>query len=107
MVVFVVNLIYVLVGTGERNAPVAAHLDGPRALSLATQFVEFQSGQVHIARACRRVQTAKDQAKPVGVFRLNPRFRASGEEPFDSFVPKPLDRHSDQRNLCRYRLQSA
>ncbi len=29
------------------------------------------------------------------------------EEPFDPFVPKPLDRHADQCNLCGYGLQSA
>ena len=51
MVVFVVYAIYVLPDTGERDAPVAAHRHGPRAFSGATQFVEIEAGQVHIA-AC-------------------------------------------------------
>jgi hypothetical protein len=38
------------------------------------------------------------------VFGLNPRLGPGGEEPFESFVPKSLDRHVYQCNLCGYRL---
>jgi hypothetical protein len=90
MVILVVYAIYVLPGTGERYAPVAAHLHGPRASSGAAEFMEIQAGQVHIARAGRDVQTAEDEAEPVGVFRLNSRLGPGGEEPFDSFVSKEV-----------------
>ena len=39
------------------------------------------------------------------MFRLDTRSIADGEEPFESLVPKPFDRHLSQRNLMRYRLQ--
>src|SRR5258708_40207260 len=58
VVVLVVDAIHVLAGTSERDAPVAAYLDGPCALFGATQFMEIQAGQVHAARARGRVQTA-------------------------------------------------
>jgi rubredoxin len=105
MVVLVVHAVYVISFPTERDAPVAAHLYGPRALPGAAQFVKIQARQVHIARARRRVQTAEDQPEPVGVFRLNSRLGPGGEVPFESFVPKPLDRRAYQCNLCGYRLQ--
>ena len=107
MVILVVHAIHVLPGTSERHAPVAAHLHGPRALSGATEFMEVQAGQVHIARAGRDVQTAEDEAEPVGVLRLNSRLVAGGEEPFDSFVPESFDRHAYKCNLYGYRLRPA
>ena len=94
MVVLVVHAIYVLARRGERDAPVAAYFYGPCALSGATELVEIQAGQVHIARARRRIQTAEDQPEPIGMIRLNPRLGAGGEELFESFVPKSLYRHS-------------
>src|ERR1017187_8627808 len=94
MVIFVVHAIYVLPGTSERYAPVAAHRHGPRAFSGATQFMEIQAGQVHIARPGCGIQAAEDEAEPVSVFCLNSRLDSGGEEPFDSFVSKPLDRHA-------------
>ena len=87
MVVLVVYAIYVLPGTSERYAPVAAHLHGPRALPQATEFVQIQAGQVHIARTGRDVQTAEDEPEPVSVFGLNPRLGPGGEEPFQSSMP--------------------
>jgi len=107
MIVFAVYAIYVLPGTRERDAPVAAHLHGPCALSGAAEFVEIQAGQIHVARAGRRVQAAEDQPQPVRVFRLNSRFVPGGEELFESFVPKSLDRHAYQCNLRGYSLQLA
>src|SRR2546422_7288353 len=46
VVVLVVHAIYVLPSGDERNTPVAAHLDRPRALSGATELVEIHAGQV-------------------------------------------------------------
>jgi hypothetical protein len=37
--------------------------------------------------------------------RLNSRPGPGGEEPFDSFVPKPFDRRACECNLYGYRLQ--
>ena len=107
MVILVVYAIYVLPGTSERYAPVAAHLHGPRAFSGATEFMEIQAWQVHIARAGSGVQTAEDEAEPVSVLRLNSRLGPGGEEPFDSFVSKPFDRRGCECNLYGYRLQPA
>jgi hypothetical protein len=107
MVVLVVYAIYVLPNTSERYAPVAAHRHGPRAFSGATEFVEIQAGQVHIARAGRGVQTAEDEAEAVSVLCLNPRLGSGSEEPLDSFVSKPLDRHAYKCNLYGYRTQPA
>ena len=107
MVVLVVHAIYVLPGTSERYAPVAAHRHGPRAFSGATEFVEIQTGQVHIARAGRGVQTAEDEAEAVSVLCLNPRPGSGSEEPLDAFVSKPFDRHAYECNLYGYRTQPA
>src|SRR6266566_1167012 len=62
VVVLGVDAIHVLAGTSERDTPVAAHLDGPRALSAATEFKEIQAGQVHVVWARGRVHTAEDQS---------------------------------------------
>ena len=105
MVVLVVYAIYVLSYTSERNAPVAAHRHRPRALSGATEFVEIQAGQVHIARAGRGVQTAQDEAEAVSMLWLNPGLGANSKEPLNSFVPKPLDRHAYKCNLYGYGSQ--
>src|SRR5712691_6517267 len=43
VVVLVVHTLYIFAGARERDAPVAAHLYGPRALSWAPQFVEIQA----------------------------------------------------------------
>src|SRR5438105_2111766 len=51
VVVLVIYAIYVLAGTNKCDTPVAAHLDGPRSLSRATEFVQIQAGQVHVADA--------------------------------------------------------
>ncbi len=107
MVILVIYAIYVLPDTCERYTPVAAYLDGPRALPGAAKLVEIQAGQVHIARAGRDVQAAEDQAEPVSVFRLNPGPCAGGEEAFDSFVSKPFDRHAYKCNVYGYRRQLA
>ena len=37
--------------TTERDAPIAAHLYGPRAFPGAAQFMEIQAGQIQIVRA--------------------------------------------------------
>jgi hypothetical protein len=107
MVVLVVYAIYVLPYTSERYAPVAAHRHGPRTFSGATELVEIQAGQVHIARAGGGVQTAEDEAEAVGMLCLNPRLGSGSEEPLDSFVSKPLDRHACKCNLHGYRAQPA
>jgi hypothetical protein len=39
------------------------------------------------------------------MFRLNSRNRSRGEEPFDSFVSKTLDRYTRKCNLPGYKLQ--
>src|SRR5258708_6572613 len=51
VVVLVIYVIEVLAGTNECDAPVAAHLDRPRSLSQATEFVQIQAGQIHVADA--------------------------------------------------------
>src|SRR5580658_1533972 len=49
MIVPVVYAIYVLPYTSERNAPVAARLLQPMCPFGGAEFVEIQTGQVHIA----------------------------------------------------------
>src|SRR5579859_6644980 len=51
MVVLIVDLVHVLAGISERDAPIPARLHGPRALSGTTKLVQIQAGQTHIARA--------------------------------------------------------
>jgi len=102
MVILVVYAVRVLPDVREGYAPVATHGHRPRAFSGAMEFMEIQAGQVHIARAGRGVQTAEDEAEPVGMLRLNPRLRSCGEEPFDSFVSKSSDRHVSKCNLYGY-----
>ena len=41
------------------------------------------------------------------MLRLNSRLGPGGEEPFDTFVPKPFDRHAYECNPYGYRLQPA
>ena len=41
------------------------------------------------------------------MLRLNSRLGPGGEEPFDSFVSKPFDRHAYECNLYGYRVQPA
>ena len=106
VVILVIDANCILALPRKRHAPVAAHVYGPVAFSSSTKFVEFQAGKLHISHAGRSVQTAENQAKPIGVFRLNPRNRSGGEEPFESLVSKTLDRHTRKCNLAGYNLQS-
>jgi len=107
MVIFVIDALGVFVGKRECHAPTAAHFHGPGALSLPLKFVESQPGQIHISGGRRRVQRAEDQSQSLLVFGLDPAFAPSGEELLESFVPKPLDRHSRECNLWRYGSQSS
>src|SRR5450759_777025 len=49
----------------------------------------------------------QDEAQAVGVFRLDSGLGARGEEAFQAFVSKSLDRHCKQCNVYGYRWQSA
>src|SRR5664279_3313913 len=93
VIVLLVNPVHVSPSTCERDTPVATHLNSPRTLSRAAKFVEIQAGQVHVLGAHRHVQAAGHQPESVGVFSLNSRLGASGEELFESFVPESCDRH--------------
>lgn len=106
MVVLVVDAVGILAGKAESETPVAAHLHSPRALAGSLQFMQVHPRQPHIARVSRRVQSAQHQAEPVDVFRLDTALVAGDEERLEPLVPKALDRHSVQCNLCGYGAQS-
>jgi len=93
VIILVVNVSYIFPGTRERDTPITAHLDGPRPLSLAPKLVEIQTRQVHVLGVRCHVQTAEYQSETVGMFTLNSRLGAGGEEAFESFVPESGDRH--------------
>ena len=57
---------------------------------------------IQVARVSRCIQPAENQSESVGVLRLDPTFTAGGEEAFEPFVSKALDRHTNKCNLCSY-----
>ncbi len=94
MVIFVIDLRRIYADKTKRHAPIAADLNGPGASPRTLQFVKVQAGQVHVARIGRGVQPAENQPKPVCVSRLDASLTASGEEVFETLMPKCPDRHS-------------
>jgi len=68
------------------NPPVSTDPNGPGALTRSFQWVEEEARKVHVVRGDRRVQPRKNQSKFRGVRRLNPCFRTSQKEAFQSFV---------------------
>ena len=99
MVVFVVDVVGILVGELESHPPVAADLHGPSAVARTLKFVQPQAGQIHIACRGGCIETAEDQAKPDFMLGLDAPLVPGGEELFETFVPKALDRHSLKCNL--------
>ena len=88
--------------TRQLPLTLTAQVPFPRAL----QFMETQAGQIHILRARRGVERAKNQAQSIRMLGLNATFGPGGEELFQSLVPKSLDRHRNQCNVDGYRSQS-
>jgi hypothetical protein len=70
------------------------------------QLVKAETGQIHVARIGRCVQSTEDKPQAVGVLRLDPARRAGGKQTLQPLVSKSLDRHRNQCNLCGYRSQS-
>ena len=102
MVVFIIDAFSILPSKTERDAPVAADLDGPGGLPSTLQLVKFQARQIQVAGVSRGMQPAENQSESVGMLRLDPTLVAGGEEAFEPFVPKALDRHKNKCNLCGY-----
>jgi hypothetical protein len=104
VVVFVVDAFDVTAFEREGNSPVAADGDSPRTLPLAVQSMQIQAWQAHVAGRRGDTQAAKNQAQSSSVLGLDPGRASVREEPFETFVPKGLDRHRAivTRNGSRY-----
>ena len=106
MIVFVVDTLGIFAGECERHPPIAADLDRPSAFPSTLQFMEAQTGQVHVLRVRRRVERAQNQTQSIVMLGLNASLGASGEALFETFVPKAPNRHRNQCNVYGYRSQS-
>jgi hypothetical protein len=72
MVVLTIDMLDILADPSERDSPITAHLHGPGTLSGTAKLVQVQAWQIHIERACRNVQTAKDQTETIRALSLDP-----------------------------------
>ena len=106
MVIFVVDLISVSADEDKRYAPIAAHFDRPRSVTIAMQWVQRQAGQIHIARRSANVETAQNQSKPLFVLRLNPGHASGFEKASKPLVPKAQDRRAGYCNPTGYVRQA-
>jgi hypothetical protein len=73
------------------NAPVPANRYRPCSFSIARQFVQSKSWQIHVLWYGRGVKPSQDQADSRLVFRLDARLAAFGEVALKTTVPKALD----------------
>jgi hypothetical protein len=72
----------------EGNAPIPAHPDRPETLSGAFERMESKPGQIHVPWRRGRIQSAKDQAKPIGMLSLDSGLRTRFEVSRQAFVPE-------------------
>jgi hypothetical protein len=80
------HLTSILAYKAKGDAPVATHLYGPVAWPVTCQWVQIQTGKVHILRSFRGVQWSQDEPKPLGMLCLETRPSIRSEEAFQLLV---------------------
>jgi len=58
------------------------------AFERSPEGMQLPAGSVHVFRAACVVKSKKLDAEPLGMIRLNSRFRAGQEKPLDAFMPE-------------------
>jgi len=106
MVILVVHQLGVFAYEPERDAPVAAHLDGPGSFARAFELVQIEPRQAQVSRSRGGIQEAQQQSKAVRVLRLNTLLAPGGKEALQALMPETLDRHESKCNAWGYGIQS-
>jgi hypothetical protein len=91
MIVLVIHRVSILADESKSDTPVAANFHGPITFTLTAQFMETQTGEVHILRAGGRLKAAKDKAQSSSVPWLNTSLAALGEETLQPLVFESRD----------------
>jgi hypothetical protein len=91
VIVLVVNIISVFSGERKGNSPVAADRYGPTAFAVALELMQSQSRERHVFWSGCRLQLRQDEAKPLGLFRSDARFRTCQEEPLQPLMLEAPD----------------
>jgi len=86
MIILVIHVNGIRAVKPKRNSPVSTDSNGPETLTRSFQWVKEQAREIHIIRSDGRMQPGKNQSKFRGVGCLNPCFRTSQKESFQSFV---------------------
>lgn len=72
----------------ECDPPVAARVDGKAAFSVADQHVKAKSGQVHILRRGRDIESAEDTPQSRYILDIETACLSGFEEPLQSLASK-------------------
>jgi hypothetical protein len=92
MVIFIINGVDILSDETKGKAPIATDLYRPSALTITNQFVQIQTGEVHVLRTGGSMQAAKYETQSFSMLRLDASQTSLSEKTFQTFVFK-IDDH--------------
>jgi hypothetical protein len=82
VVVFIINILNIGAGELEGDAPIGAHLYGPRSFAIASQWVQVEAGQGHVAWLKSHIDSAQEEPESARVLGLDPSGCSGEKEPF-------------------------
>jgi len=104
VIVLVIDQVGISSDKDKRNSPISTHPNRPCALTVALEWMQYQSGQSHVLRLRCGAQLRQNQPQSIRMLRLNARFAARLKEALKALVPDSTD-HRGKCNRWRYGLQ--
>lgn len=80
------NGMSILADETKGKAPIATDLYRPSTLTITNQFVQIQTGEVHVLRAGGSMQTAENKTESFSMLRLNASQTPLSKKTFQTFV---------------------
>lgn len=105
MIILVINVNRILPFELECYAPVSADPYRPGSPAPTFEFMQVETGQIHILRRQGSMQSRQNESQLGSVRRLNSTFTSAHKEAFKSLVFKALD-HAEKCNPRRYTCQA-
>ena len=106
MIVLVVDVDGITSDKAKRDAPVAAHANGPGAFAITCARMQNKARKIHVFRPDRNLKPTQNQSQSLCVLRLYPGFRALEIEPLKTLMSEASD-HERYCNPLRHGLQDA
>ena len=95
VIVFVVHPLYIAVNEAERDTPIGLYDDRPVAFALSFQFVQSETGDIHISKGLGLIELGENETEPLGMDGLNLRRTPLPKEQFQPLVREGLNHCAD------------